>query len=375
MSPLAKTLIAIALGVLLGAGVHRWFLAPHPTVVAFKAPKVTTSYSFAPFLGGFDSPDYVTSAPGDPDTLYVVEQGGTIRIVRDGKIAGTFLDIHSIIKSGGEQGLLSMAFSPHYASDHLFYVSYTDVNGNSRIARYKAANGRGVRSTGRILLALHQPFSNHNGGQLQFDKRGYLYIGFGDGGSERDPNQYAQNMHARLGKLLRTKGKTPGHSWRIVGLGLRNPWRFSFDPANDNLWIGDVGQDTYEEVDFRAAAKLDKLANYGWSRYEGYSIFDSSHRYASAGQKVKPVIVYSHAHGCSISGGYVYRGAAVRAARGRYFYGDYCEGTIWSFRVGKHGRASAAAVSGNVPSLSSFGVDGHGELYAVSLGGTLYKLR
>ncbi len=317
----------------------------------------------------------MTSAPGDPDTLYVVEQAGTIRIVRDGKIAGTFLDIHSIVKSGGEQGLLSMAFSPHYASNHLFYVSYTDVHGNSRVARYKSANGRGVRSSGRILLALHQPFSNHNGGQLQFDKRGYLYIGFGDGGSGGDPNQNAQNMHSRLGKLLRAKGKTPGHSWKIVGLGLRNPWRFSFDSANDNLWIGDVGQDTFEEVDFRAAAKLDKLANYGWSRYEGYSVFDSSHRYARAGQKVKPVIVYSHAHGCSISGGYVYRGAAVRAARGRYFYGDYCEGTIWSFRVGKHGRASAAAVSGNVPSLSSFGVDGHGELYAVSLGGTLYKLR
>jgi len=317
----------------------------------------------------------VTSAPGDPDTLYVVEQAGTIRIVRDGKIAGTFLDIHGIVKSGGEQGLLSMAFSPQYASNHLFYVSYTDRNGNSRVARYRASNGRGVRSSGRILLALHQPYPNHNGGQLQFDKRGYLYIGFGDGGSGGDPNQNAQNMHARLGKLLRAKEKTPGHSWKIVGLGLRNPWRFSFDPANDNLWIGDVGQNTFEEVDFRAAAKLDKLANYGWSRYEGYSVFDSSHRYAKAGHKVKPVIVYSHAHGCSISGGYVYRGAAVRAARGRYFYGDYCEGTIWSFRVGKHGRASAAAVSGNVPSLSSFGVDGNGELYAVSLGGTLYKLR
>jgi glucose/arabinose dehydrogenase len=351
------------------------FLPHHTTVVAFRAPKVTTSYSFAPFLGGFEAPVYVTSAPGDPDTLYVVEQAGTIRIVRDGKIAGTFLDIHSIVKSGGEQGLLSMAFSPHYASNHLFYVSYTDVQGNSRVARYKASHGVGVRSSGRILLALHQPFSNHNGGQLQFDKRGYLYIGFGDGGSGGDPNQNAQNMHARLGKLLRAKEKTPGHSWKIVGLGLRNPWRFSFDPANDNLWIGDVGQNTFEEVDFRAAAKLDKLANYGWSRYEGYSVFDSSHRYAKAGHKVKPVIVYSHAHGCSISGGYVYRGAAVRAARGRYFYGDYCEGTIWSFRVGKHGRASAAAVSGNVPSLSSFGLDGHGELYAVSLGGTLYKLR
>jgi glucose/arabinose dehydrogenase len=316
----------------------------------------------------------VTSAPDDPDRLYVVEQAGLIRIVRGGKIAGTFLDLHGIVKSGGEQGLLSMTFSPHYASDHLFYVSYTDRNGNSRVARYRASNGRGVRSSGRILLAVHQPFANHNGGQLQFDNRGYLYFGLGDGGSEGDPNQTSQNMHTRLGKLLRAKAKAPGHSWKIVGLGLRNPWRFSFDSATGSLWIGDVGQNTWEEVDFRAAARLDKLANYGWSRHEGYSVYNSGHRYTNAGAKVKPVLVYSHARGCSVAGGFVYRGTAVRAARGRYFYGDYCTGTIWSFRVGKHGRASALAVSGRVPSISSFGVDGHGELYAVSLGGTLYKL-
>jgi glucose/arabinose dehydrogenase len=336
----------------------------------------TQALSFAPVVGGFDSPVYVTSAPGDPTTLYVVEQQGTIRIVRDGKIAGTFLDIRSKVKSGGELGLLSMAFSPNYASNHLFYVSYTDLQGNSRIARYRAANGRGVRSSGRILLGVHQPFDNHKGGQLQFDRRGYLYVGFGDGGSEGDPNQTSQNMHLRLGKLLRSKTKTPGHSWKMVGLGLRNPWRFSFDSATGSLWIGDVGQDTWEEVDFRPAARLDKLANYGWSRYEGYSVYDSSHRYTNRGQKVKPVLVYSHAHGCSVTGGFVYRGQAVPAARGRYFYGDYCNGTIWSFRVGKHGRASAPVVSGSVPSVSGFGVDGNGELYAVSVGdGTLYKLR
>jgi glucose/arabinose dehydrogenase len=349
-------------------------LGSQPTAVSFKAPKVTTSYSFSPVVGGLDSPDYVTSAPGDPDTLYVVEQPGTIKIVRGGTIAGTFLDIRSKVRSGGEQGLLSMAFSPHYASNHLFYVSYTDVNGNSRVARYRAANGRGVRSSGHILLAVHQPYPNHNGGQLEFDKRGYLYFGFGDGGSADDPLETAQSMQSRLGKLLRSKTTTPSHSWRIVGLGLRNPWRFTFDSATNNLWIGDVGQDRFEEIDFRSAGQLDRLANYGWSRYEGYSLFDPSHRYARAGQRVKPVIVYSHADGCSVTGGYVYRGKAVQAARGRYFYGDYCAGTIWSFRVGKHGRASEAAVSGNVSSLSSFGVDGHGELYATSLGGTLYKL-
>jgi glucose/arabinose dehydrogenase len=318
----------------------------------------------------------VTSAPGDPDTLYVVERAGRIRIVKDGKIAGTFLDIRKKIKSGGEQGLLSMAFSPQYTSNHLFYVSYTDLHGNSRVASYQAANGHGVPSSGRILLALHQPFANHNGGQLQFDTRGYLYIGFGDGGSEGDPNQTSQNMRTRLGKLLRSKTTTPGTSWRIVGLGLRNPWRFSFDSATDNLWIGDVGQDTWEEVDFRAAAKLDRLANYGWSRYEGYSVYKPRHRYSNVGQKVKPVLVYSHQQGrCSISGGFVYRGQAVQAARGRYFYGDYCTGVVWSFRVAKDGRASKAVVSGHVPSVSGFGVDGNGELYATSLEGTLYRLR
>jgi glucose/arabinose dehydrogenase len=337
----------------------------------------TVSLSFAQVVGGFDSPVYVTSAPGDPTTLYVVEQPGTIRIVRDGKIAGTFLDIRSLVKSGGELGLLSMAFSPHYASNHQFYVSYTDRNGNSRVARYRASGGRGVRSSGRILLTVHQPYDNHKGGQLQFDKHGYLYIGFGDGGSEGDPNQTSQNMHLRLGKMLRSQTTTPGHSWKVVGLGLRNPWRYSFDSKTGSLWIGDVGQDKWEEVDFRPAAKLAKLANYGWSRYEGYSVYDPSHRYTNVGQKVKPVLVYGHVNGqCSITGGYVYRGKAVSAARGRYFYGDYCTGRIWSFRVGAHGRASAPVISGNVPSVSSFGVDGNGELYAVSVNdGTLYELR
>lgn len=368
--------VAALLAVYLNGG-HLELAFPwnHHANAAFKLEKVTTSYSFAPYAGGFDSPDFVTSAPGDPDTLYVVEQPGTIRIVRNGKIAGTFLDIRSLVVSGGEQGLLSMAFSPQYASNHLFYVSYTNVDGDSRVVRYRSANGVGVRSSARILLRVNQPYANHNGGLLMFDKRGYLYFGLGDGGSGGDPQQHAQNMRSRLGKLLRSQSTSPGTRWKTVGLGLRNPWRFSFDSVNDNLWLGDVGQDRYEEIDFRRASKLDKLANYGWSRYEGYAVYDSSHGYANTRAKVRPVIVYSHDHGCSVTGGFVYRGKPVRAARGHYFYGDYCAGTVWSFRVGKHGRASAAVVSGHVPSLSSFGVDGNRELYATSLEGTLYKLR
>jgi glucose/arabinose dehydrogenase len=330
-------------------------------------------FSFTQVATGFDSPVYVTSAPGDPNTLYVVEQPGTIEMVRNGLIVGTFLDISQLVSCCGEQGLLSMAFSPHYATNHLFYVSYTDVNGNSRVARYQVVNG--VPSNAKIILALHQPYSNHNGGDLQFDKRGYLYIGFGDGGSGGDPNQTAQNMKSRLGKLLRSATTTPNGQWKIVALGLRNPWRYSFDSANDNLWIGDVGQNNWEEVDFRSAAQLDRLANYGWSHYEGTHIYDSSHPLAGVGQRVFPVTQYSHANDCAVIGGYVYRGSTVPAARSRYFYGDLCSGSIRSFSIGAKGRkVSVPVISGTVSSLSSFGVDGHGNLYAVSLDGTIYEL-
>jgi glucose/arabinose dehydrogenase len=342
---------------------------------ADSAPRHSVAgFAFRQVTSGLDSPVFVTSAPGDPTTLYVVEQRGVIAIVRGGKVTGTFLDIRPLVKSGGEQGLLSMAFDPGYTADHVFYVSYTDTSGNSRVVRYRAENGVGIRSSAKALLGLQQPYPNHNGGQLQFDNRGYLYVGFGDGGSENDPQQTSQNMSSRLGKLLRSSTTAPNGSWRVVGLGLRNPWRFSFDSRTDNLWIGDVGQDHFEEIDFRPAAKLDVLANFGWSRYEANVVFDGSHRYTNVGQKTFPVLVYSHDHGCSVTGGYVYRGTAVPTAQGRYFYGDYCAGTVWSFPTGAHGRAGGARITGHIPSLSGFGVNGRGELYAVSLAGTLYKL-
>lgn len=337
--------------------------------------RAATSFSFTQVATGFNSPVFVTSAPGDPDTLYVVEQPGTIKIVKGGVITGTFLDIRNLILSGGERGLLSMAFSPQYATNHLFYVSYTNLQGNSRVAVYRSSGGVGVPSSGHILLAVHQPYANHNGGQLEFDKRGYLYFGFGDGGSGGDPQQNAQNMNTFLGKLLRSRTTTPDGHWAIVGLGLRNPWRFSFDSQTNNLWIGDVGQNTWEEVDFRPASSLDQLANYGWSRYEGYSLFNSAHAYTNVGQKVWPKLVYGHVNGqCAVMGGYVYRGSAVPAAVGRYFYGDYCAGTVWSFTTGTGGRTSPPVVAGNVPGLVSFGTNGHGELFAVSHNGALYEL-
>jgi glucose/arabinose dehydrogenase len=322
---------------------------------------------FVPYAKGFTAPVYLTSAPGDPTTVYVVQQDGVVKIVKNGQVTGTFLDIHSIVRCCGERGLLSMAFSPHYASNHLFYVSYDDLNGNSEIAQYSAANGVGVPSSAKIILTVQQPSEYHKGGQLQFDKRGYLYVGFGDGGPERDPNQTAQNPKLQLGKLLRSTTTSPNGSWKMVGLGLRNPWRFSFD-SKDNLWIGDVGQDHWEEVDYRPAASLDKLANYGWSYYEGDVVFDPTHTYTNIGQKVFPVLVYPHTDGrCAIMGGYVHNG--------RYYYGDYCTGTVYSFPVGPHGVAGPTApVAGNVPSLSSFGIDGAGHLFALSWNGEIYEL-
>jgi glucose/arabinose dehydrogenase len=339
------------------------------------AGKPQASHEFAQVLGGLASPVFVTSAPGDPSTLYVVEQGGTIVMVRNGALTGTFLDIRGRIKSGGEQGLLSVAFHPQYATNHRFYVDYTDTRGDTRVVEFRSSGGFGRPATARQLLFVDQPYENHNGGQLEFDKKGYLYVGMGDGGSGGDPGNRAQNLKSRLGKLLRINPTRAGSAWQIAGFGLRNPWRFSFDRANGNLWIGDVGQSAWEEVDFRAAARVGTLANYGWSRFEGKATYDSGKPLVRKGDLVFPQIVYSHDDGCSITGGYVYRGSAVAGMAGRYVYGDYCTGTVWSFPTGAKGKAGAARVEGKIDQLSSFGEDGNGELYATALTGQLYKLR
>ncbi len=357
---LAAAVGALALGILAGTA----------------SGQGSARYDFATVAGGFDAPVYVTSAPGDPATLYVVEQPGTIKIVKNGSVTGTFLDIRSRIKSGGEQGLLSVAFHPQYATNHRFYVDYTDTNGDTRVVEFRSSNGVGQPATARQFLFVDQPYDNHNGGQLEFDKNGYLYVGMGDGGSGGDPENRAQNLKSRLGKLLRRNPTRAGSAWQIVGFGLRNPWRFSFDRKTGNLWIGDVGQGNWEEVDHRNAARVGRLANYGWPRLEGKSVYDANKPYTHKGDPISPVVVYSHADGaCSITGGYVYRGTAVPAAAGRYFYGDYCSGTIWSFKA-DNGRLSEPRVEGKIAGLSSFGEDGNGELYAVSVNdGTLYKLR
>jgi glucose/arabinose dehydrogenase len=329
--------------------------------------------SVRPYARGLSALTAITSTPAEPRRLYAVEQVGRIRYFVSGKLRGTFLDIRDRVVSGGEQGLLSLAFHPEYARNHRFYVNYTDKSGNTRVIEFRSRNGRGIKSTARQLLFVRQPFANHNGGQLQFDSNGLLYVGMGDGGSAGDPGNRAQRMNERLGKLLRIAPLRRGAQWQIVGLGLRNPWRFSFDHANGDLYIGDVGQGDWEEIDYRPRAQISSLANYGWKAFEGRARY--SNTALGPGQLVAPVYVYSHAESnCSVTGGYVYRGRAVAAAAGRYFFGDYCSGIVWSLRV-QDGRATDVRREPfSVSRLTSLGEDAAGELYFATGNGRIFKL-
>ena len=329
--------------------------------------------SLQPYASGLGALTGISSTPAEPNRLYAVEQSGLIRYLVNGRARGTFIDLRDRITSGGEQGLLSVAFSPNYGRNHRFYVDYTDTQGNTRVVEFRSRNGRGLRSTARQLLFVRQPYANHNGGDLEFDRHGLLYVGMGDGGSAGDPGNRAQNPRVRLGKLLRINPIKRGAHWQTVALGLRNPWRFAFDRANGDLYIGDVGQGNWEEIDYRPAASIGKLANYGWHVFEGRARYSNSP--LGPGQLVGPIYVYSHEDSnCSVTGGYVYRGRAVGAAVGRYFFGDYCSGTVWSLRIDHGAAADVRREPFTVPQLTSFGEDAAGELYLASGSGRIYKL-
>jgi glucose/arabinose dehydrogenase len=344
--------------------------------VALALPSGTArqQLSLQPYASGLSALTAIASTPAEPERLYAVEQVGRIKYLVNGQVAGTFLDIRDRVVSGGEQGLLSVAFSPGYRTNHRFYVNYTDKGGNTRVVEFRSRNGVGVRSTARQLLFVRQPYANHNGGELQFDRNGFLYVGMGDGGSGGDPGNRAQRMNQRLGKLLRINPLRRGAKWKIVALGLRNPWRFSFDRANGDLYIADVGQNAWEEIDYRPRAQISRLTNYGWRLYEGRARFSTTTA-LGPGQLVEPVYVYSHAGGnCSVTGGYVYRGTAVSAAVGRYFFGDYCSGDVWSLRIQSGRAADVRQEPFHVGSLTTFGVDAAGELYLGTGAGRIYKL-
>ena len=337
------------------------------------AARSSMALSLRPFLSGLDAPLYLAATKSQPNTVYVVEQAGRIRVATNGKLsARPFLDIRSKVRSGGEQGLLSFAFHPSYANNHKLYVNYTDLNGDTRVIELRSRNGVAAR-TGRQLLFVDQPFENHNGGQLQFGPDGWLYVGMGDGGSGGDPGNRAQNLGRRLGKLLRINVNTKRPVVQIVGYGLRNPWRFSFDRRGGDLYLADVGQSAWEEIDHTPRSSPG-LENYGWRVFEGNHRYEQRQQPSGPGKLVGPIAEYSHGQGCSVTGGYVYRGASVAAAQGRYFYGDYCSGRIWSLRLAGGAAAEVRQESLRVPNLTSWGEDARGELYAVSGNGTIYKL-
>jgi glucose/arabinose dehydrogenase len=322
------------------------------------------------FARGFDSPVLLTWAPGERRARYVVEQPGRIlRLV--GSSRRVFLDIRNDVTFGGEQGLLGLAFHPRYERNHLFYVAYTSDDGRNVVERFRAKGGVAVKSSRKRILAIRDPYGNHNGGHVTFGPDGLLYTSIGDGGAGGDPEDRAQNMRSRFGKLLTLDTSKARASWRIAALGLRNPWRFTFDRETGDLYIGDVGQNAIEEIDF-TPRQSPGLENYGWDLFEGSDRYEDTPR--GPGTLVAPVFEYSHNEGCSVTGGYVYRGGARPVERGRYLLGDYCSGTIWSFRIQGGEAAALRREPFSVDALSSFGEDAAGELYAVSHSGTIYRL-
>ena len=345
-------------------------------------------------VGKFKMPLYVTAPPKDLRRVMVVQQGGRISVVRDGEALSTpFLDVSSRVTAGGEQGLLGLAFAPDYAKSGLFYVYFTRRDGKQEVAEFKrATSDRASISSYRSVLVMDDPEGNHNGGQLNFGPDGLLYIGTGDGGGGGDQHGTignAQNLGSMLGKILRidprraaTKAYSVPSSNPFVGragarpevysYGLRNPWRFSFDRVGGDLIIGDVGEATVEEVDFTSIAQASG-GNFGWRVREGDQPFSGD----TLSGAIEPVIVRTHDEGwCSVTGGYVVRDPALPSLRGKYLYGDFCEGIIYGARLSSSGAAGNARVSGlpQIAALSSFGEDARGRIYVVSLGGAVSRI-
>ena len=352
------------------------------------------SFGLVKFADGLRSPVYLTSAPGDK-RLFVVEQEGTIRTISNGKVASKpYADLRRYVTAGGEQGLLSVAFSPDFASNGKLYVYFTNKQGNEVVWELHARKGASrVRPGHRELVQIPDTEGNHNGGQLQFGPDGMLYFGDGDGGGAGDQHGAhgnGQNPGVLLGKLsridvsTRSAGRPYGipkdnpfagkAGWRpeIWALGLRNPWRFSFDRTTGDLWIGDVGQNAWEEVDHLKHGVGG--INFGWNRYEGRHDFAPDTPLAG-GQLRMPVAEYSHSEGCSITGGYVYRGPHIAGLSGRYVYADYCSGKMWTLSpAGGAPRDVSSVVSdAGAKSIVSFGQDGSGMLYVCTAGGTIYR--
>ena len=348
-----------------------------------------------PFARGLDRPTNLTNAGDGSGKLFANEQDGVIRVIGpDGAVrVQPFLDIRGLVLSGGERGLLGLAFHPGFPKQPRIFVDYTRVpDGATVIAEFRATTDRADPASQRVLLLIPQPFANHNGGQLAFGPDGYLYIGMGDGGSGGDPFGNGQNTHALLGKILRIDVNGPPASGKAYAIprdnpfasggvrpgagapevwayGLRNPWRFSFDAADGDLYIGDVGQGSWEEIDRQPAASRGG-ENYGWNAMEGDHCYRSG---CDPGRYVQPIAEYGHDQGCAVIGGYVYRGTQQPILRGVYVFSDNCSGILWTLQVDASRLAPRVALDSG-ESISSFGVGDNGEIYAADLGGGISRL-
>jgi len=346
---------------------------------------------------GLSRPVHVTAPPLDPHRIFIVEQNGLVKIVKNGAILPRpFLDLVDESSCCGERGLLSLAFHPDYESNGLFFVNYTNTAGNTEVRRFRVSANPDVadESTSTLVIAITQDFANHNGGQIAFGPDGFLYVGMGDGGGGGDPNERAQDPGQLLGKILRLDVNATSYAIpptnpfvgappldEIWALGTRNPWRFSFDRGSGDLYVADVGQNHFEEVNVQTASSTGG-ENYGWDVFEGNSCFEptppATDCPAPPAGFTFPVLVYDHSVGCSITGGFVYRGCRMPDLRGTYFYGDACSAWVKTFRgvsggvAQNPGDVTADIAPGgglSIGALTSFGEDARGELYLVDYAG------
>jgi glucose/arabinose dehydrogenase len=403
--PVAALLVALSVAGVVGCGSgdeavattggERSVTGPDTAGASHRDPGATTAartaqaargFRLARVAGGLGDALHVTGAPGQRNRLFVARQSGRIQVLDRGRVrAAPFLDLSGAISAGGERGLLGLAFHPGYARNGRFYVNYTDRAGDTQVVEYRRASAtRANPRSARRLLSISQPFANHNGGHLAFGPDGHLYIGTGDGGGGGDPRGNGQSRTTLLGKILRidVDARTGGRPYgiprdnpfrggggrpEIYAYGLRNPWRFSFDRARGDMWIADVGQSAVEEVNFRPRGRA-RGANFGWNAYEGRA------RFAGPGAirgraPVFPVAQYGHARGCSVTGGYVYRGARVPALRGRYVFADYCSGRVWTMRAGPRPgglREDTGRLGTSLATVTSFGEGQNGDLYVIA---------
>ena len=376
----------VAILVLLNIGYYATWNGPQEAMTSLVWPDISLKLGFS----GLRQPTHITHAGDGSNRLFITEQRGRILLVRNSRInSKPFLDITDRVSCCGERGLLSVVFPPGFREKKYFYVNYTDTSGDTVVSRYRLSKEPDIADprSEEIILTVKQPYANHNGGQLAFGPDGYLYIGMGDGGSAGDPHKHAQNPSSLLGKMLRIdveSGKKPyavpadnpflnNKAFRpeIWTIGLRNPWRFSFDRKTGDLYMADVGQNKYEEIDFEPKG-VKGGRNYGWNIMEGLHCYKSED--CEREGLALPVAEYNHDSGCSVTGGMVYRGSRFPQLQGIYFYGDFCSGRIWGLRQSGIEWLNKMLKDSGL-SVSTFGEDEAGEVYVADYGkGNIYRI-